>query len=63
MISKFIRAAFQMMLTRVGIKAVPAIARNPQGNSIIESIQKSIGNVLHTLIIIHKPQTKTMQKP
>ena len=40
MISKFIRAAFQMMLTRVGIKAVPAIARNPQGNSIIVTLNQ-----------------------
>ena len=31
----------------------------PQGNSLIESIHKSRGQVIQTLIHIHQPQTKT----
>ena len=49
--------AFQDLLQWAGIKSVPTTACNPQGNSIIEAIHKSVGQVLHTLIHIHQPKT------
>ena len=33
------------------------MARNPQGNSVIEAIHKSVGQVLRTLVHVHNPQT------
>ena len=50
-------APFQDLLRCVGIKSVPTTARNPQGNSIIEAIHKSVGQVLRTLVHVHNPQT------
>ena len=50
-------SAFQDLLRRAGIKSVPTTARNPQGNSIIEAVHKSVGQVLRTLIHIHQPKT------
>ena len=55
--SEFIGSAFQDLLRRAGIKSVPTTARNPQGNSVIEAVHKSVGQVLRTLIQIHRPQT------
>ena len=55
--SEFMGSAFQDLLRRAGIKSVPTTARNPQGNSIIEAVHKSVGQVLHTLIHIHQPKT------
>ena len=49
--------AFQDLLRRAGIKSVPTTAHNPQGNSIIEVVHKSVGQVLRTLIHIHQPKT------
>ena len=49
--------AFQDLLHQAGIKSVPMMACNPQGNSIIEAVHKSVGQVLRTLIHIHQPQT------
>ena len=39
-------APFQDLLRHAGIKSVPKTARNPQGNSAIEAIHKSVGQVL-----------------
>ena len=50
-------SAFQDLMRRAGIKSVPTTARNPQGNSIIEAVHKSVGQVLRTLIHIHQPTT------
>ena len=50
-------SAFQDLLCRVGIKSVPTTARNPQSNSIIEAVHKSVWHVLRTLAHIHRPQT------
>ena len=50
-------SVFQDLLRRAGIKSVPTMACNPQGNSIIEAVHKSVGQVLRTLIHIHRPQT------
>ena len=36
---------------------MPTTARNPQGNSIIKVVHKSVGQVLCTLVHIHRPQT------
>ena len=51
--SEFMGSAFQDLLRRAGIKSVPTMARNPQGNSVIEAVHKSVGQVLRTLIQIH----------
>ena len=55
--SEFMGSAFQDLLQRAGIKSVPTTARNPQGNSIIKAVHKSVGQVLRTLIHIHQPKT------
>ena len=55
--SEFMGSAFQDLLCRARIKSVPTTAGNPQGNSIIEAVHKSLGQVLRTLVHIHKPQT------
>ena len=55
--SEFMGSAFQDLLHRAGIKSVPMMARNPQGNSIIEAFHKSVGQVLRTLVHIHRLQT------
>ena len=48
-------SALKDLLRRAGIKSVPTTACNPQGNSIIEAVHKSVGQVLHTLIHFHQP--------
>ena len=53
---KFMGAPFQDLLHRAGIKSVPTMERNPQGNSIIEAVHKSVGQVLQTLVHVHNPQ-------
>ena len=50
-------APFQDLLRHAGIKSVPKTACNPQGNSVIEAIHKSVGQVLRTLVHVHNPQT------
>ena len=50
-------SAFQDLLRQARIKSVPTSARNPQGNSIIEAVHKSVGQVLCTLIHIHQQKT------
>ena len=54
---KFMGSAFQDLLRQAGIKSVPTTAHNLQGNSIIEAVHKSVGQVLCTLIHIHEPKT------
>ena len=54
---EFIGNEFQQLLSKAGIKSVPTSARNPQGNSIVEVVHKSMGTVLHTLIHLRSPQT------
>ena len=60
--SEFMGSAFQDLLRQAGIKSVPMTAHNPQGNSIIEAVHKSVGQVLHTLVHIHRPQTMHQAK-
>ena len=55
--SEFIGLAFQDLLCRARIESVPTTACNPRGNSIIEAVHKSIGQVLHTFVHLHSPQT------
>ena len=55
---EFIGQAFQHLFRRAGITSKPTTSHNPQGNSVIEAIHKSIGHTLCTLIHIHRPQTK-----
>ena len=47
---------FQQLLSKVGIKLVPTSAQNPQGNSIVEVVHKSMGTVLCMLIHLCSPQ-------
>ena len=44
--SEFMGAPFQDLLRHVGIKSVPTTARNPQGNSVLKAVHKSMGQVL-----------------
>ena len=44
--SEFMGAPFQDLLRRAGIKSVPTMARNAQGNSIIKAVHKPVGQVL-----------------
>ena len=55
---EFIRHPFQQLLCHASIMSKPTTLHNPQGNSVIEAIHKSIRHTLHTLIHIHSPQTK-----
>ena len=55
--TEFMGAPFQDLLRRAGIKSVPTTAHNPQGNSIIKAVHKSVGQVLRTLVHVHNPQT------
>ena len=61
--SKFMGPAFQDLLQQARIKSVPTSARNPQGNSIIEAVHKSVGQVLRTLIHIQQQKLYTKQRP
>ena len=54
---EFMGSSFQDLLHQAGIKSVPMTAHNPQGNSIIEAVHKSVGQVLRTLVLIHRPET------
>ena len=55
--SEFMGAPFQDLLCGAGIKSVPTTTSNPQGNSIIEAVHKSMGQVLRTLVHVHNPKT------
>ena len=55
-------SAFQDLLRWAGIKSVPMTARNPQDNSIIEAVHKSVGQVLRTLVHVHQPQSVQQAK-
>ena len=55
---ELVRQAFQHLLRHAGITSKPTTSHNPQGNSIVEAIHKSIRHTLRTLIHIHRPQTK-----
>ena len=56
---KFIRHTFQKLLCHARIKLKPTTSHNPQGTSLIESIHKSIGHILHMLIHIHHLRTNS----
>ena len=55
--SEFTGSVFQELLARAGIKSSPATSRNPQGNSVIEAVHKSVGQVLRTLFHLHNSQS------
>ena len=55
--SEFMGAPFQDLLCHAGIRSVPTTAYNPQGNSVIKAIHKSMGQALRTLVHVHNPQT------
>ena len=54
--SEFMGAPFQDLLHCAGVKSVPTMGRNPQGNSVVEAVHKSMGQVLRTLVHVHNPQ-------
>ena len=54
--SELMGAPFQDLLRHAGIKSVPTTACNPQGNSVVEAVHKSVGQVLRTLVDVHNPQ-------
>ena len=60
--SEFMGSTFQDLLHRAGIKSVPTMACNPQGNRIIEAVHKSVGQVWRTLVHIHRLQTMHQAK-
>ena len=41
--SEFMGAPFQDLLHHAGVKSVPTMACNPQGNSVIDAVHKSMG--------------------
>ena len=43
--SEFMGAPFQDLLRCAGIKSVPTTACNPQGNSVVEAVHKSVANL------------------
>ena len=55
--SEFMGSAFQDLLACAGIKLSPATSCNPQGNSVIKVVHKSVGQVIQTLVHLHKPQS------
>ena len=55
--SEFMHSPLQSLRQNSGICSVPTTAQNPQGKSIMEAVQKSVGQVLCTLVHIHCPQT------
>ena len=44
--SEFTGSAFQDLLAHARIKSSPATSHNPQGNSVIEAVHKSVGQAL-----------------
>ena len=48
---------FQQMLANHGIVHSTSSSRNPQGNSIIERIHQSIGQVLQTVVVSRNPKS------
>ena len=54
--SEFMGVAFQTLLQNVGIHLVPSLARNSQGNSIMEAVHKSVDHMLQMLVHLHHPQ-------
>ena len=48
---------FSKMCERNGVTHSTSTSRNPQGNSLIEAIHKSIGQVLRTVVAAKNPRT------
>eukprot|EP00977_Amphora_coffeiformis_P009356 scaffold2144_cov98-Amphora_coffeaeformis.AAC.1 len=55
--SEFVGPEFQTLMTKSGIESRTTTARNPQGNSIIERIHLTVGQVIRTLQALHEPKT------
>jgi hypothetical protein len=56
--SEFNGHDFQFPLGDAGITSVPISSHTPTSNGIIESIHKTVGQVIRTLVAIYKPTTK-----
>ena len=46
---EFVGQEIQSLLQQALIKSRPSTSRNPQGNSIIEAVHKTVGSVIRTL--------------
>jgi transposase InsO family protein len=53
--SEFIGFEFQRVLRNNNIEDVPTSSKNPQANSICERMHQTVGNVLRTLLHVHRP--------
>ncbi|KAL7563253.1 hypothetical protein ACA910_015744 [Epithemia clementina (nom. ined.)] len=49
---------FQFGLMGAGIGSVPVSSHTPTSNGIIESIHKSVGQIVRTMVELHPPHTK-----
>ena len=49
------KADFQVMLHKHGITPVPVLPNTPTSNAIIESVHKTIGQVIRTLVLLQPP--------
>ena len=55
---EFLGHEFQMLLFCAGIQLIPTTACNPQANSIVKAVHRSIGQVLCMLIHLHSPKSQ-----
>ena len=53
---EFISEDFQNLLKKAGIKRKPTTSNNPQANGVIESVHKTVGQVLRTYVELKPPQ-------
>jgi hypothetical protein len=49
---------FQFPLLDAGIKSVPISSHTPTSNGLIESVHRTVGQVIHTLVAVYRPTTK-----
>src|SRR6056300_2025318 len=53
---EFTGEEFQLLLQQLNIKDVPITSKNPQGNSIVERMHQTVGNILRTLVHTDPPE-------
>ena len=53
---EFTGEEFQLLLQQLNIKDVPITSKNPQGNSIVERMHQTVGNILRTLVHTNPPE-------
>ena len=55
---EFISHEFQDLLKKAGIRKKPTTSNNPQSNGVIESVHKTVGQVLRTYVELKPPRTQ-----